>query len=76
MTAQTLGEMNHSPGTSPPDLSFAMFWCLLSLLGIASPQVELFFAVCFPDNFVTRDKTDTVLTRQVSNIWFRSCLFS
>lgn len=49
MTAQTLGEMNHSPGTSPPDSYFAMFWRLLSLLSMASPQVELFFAVCFPD---------------------------
>lgn len=49
MTAQTLGEMNHSPGSSPPDSSFAMFWCLLSLLSMASPQVELVFALCFLD---------------------------
>lgn len=73
MTAQTLGERNHSPGTSPPDLSFAVFWCLLSLLSVASPQVELTFASCFPDRQFCYM---WVLTRQVSNIWFMSCLLS
>lgn len=41
MSTQTSGEVNHSPGASTPDLSFAELWFLLSLLSMAPPEVEL-----------------------------------
>lgn len=72
MTAQASGEVNHSPGASPPDLSFAEFWFLLSLLSMASPQVELLLQYAFPiSSFVTHE---TKQSYQGKNLMFGLCL--
>lgn len=72
MTAQTSGEVNHSPGASPPDLSSAEFWFLLSLFSMASPQVELLLQYAFPKNsFVTHE---TNLSHQGRYLMFGLCL--